>query len=176
MIQPEDVPVEQRHLLSSGINLHKVLMHSPGALASFRALTRYSRDETALPARLRELALIQIGYTSGCVYEYAHHLKAGLAAGLADEEIQAVADESAGRPTSLDAVSRATLQAARDLTAGTTVSQAAFDVLREALGNEVLVDLIIAIVSYTATIRLLDTFEVDLEPSYHAYLARFPLA
>jgi alkylhydroperoxidase family enzyme len=176
IVQPESLPEEQRGLLSSGINLHKVLVHSPRALAYFRALTRYTRDESALAPRLRELALIQVGYTSGCDYEYAHHIKAGLVAGLTPDDIRAVAADTAGRPTHLDPVDRATLRAARELTSGVAVSKDVFDVLQAALGNEVLIDLIIAIVSYTSTVRLLETFEVDLEDEYRPYLEQYPLA
>ena len=176
MIQPENLPDDQRQLLSSGINLHKVLAHSPRGLSYFRALTRYTRDESDLPPQLRELALVQVGFSSRCVYEYAHHVKAALAAGVQPDELRAVARESAGRSTALDPLTRATLQAARDLTLGFAVSTEAFATLHAALGNEILVDLVLAIVSYTATVRLLETFDVDLEDEYRTYLAQFPLA
>ncbi len=175
MLQVEDIPADQRHLLSSGINLHKVMAGSPRALSHFRNLTRYTRDESDLPPRMRELALVQIGFTSRCAYEYAHHLKAALSAGVTAAEIRAIADESAGRPTQFDEVTRATLQAARDLTSGFAVARDAFDTLRAAFGDEILIDLVIAIISYTATVRFLETFEVDLEDEYYPYLKQFPL-
>lgn len=175
MIQPGDLPADQRELLSSGINLHKVMIHSPRAVEHYRGLTRFIRDDSAIDARLRELALIQVGYTSKCVYEYTHHIKIGLKNGVTEDDVRAVASDTAGRPTSLDAVARATLQAARELTAGYAVSRAVFDALQAALGNEALIDLVVTIVTYGSTVRILETFEVDLEDEYRTYLERFPL-
>ena len=45
-----------------------------------------------LDARLREMALIQIGYAANCVYEYTHHIKTGLRYGVSPDDIRAIAD------------------------------------------------------------------------------------
>ena len=46
-------------------------------------------------ARLRELAILQVGYVSRIAYEYAHHIEIGRGVGVSDEDLRALAIESA---------------------------------------------------------------------------------
>ena len=45
-----------------------------------------------------------------------HHLEIGREFGVTDDDIRAVADDTAGRPTKLDLLTKAVLRAAREMT------------------------------------------------------------
>ena len=69
-------------------------------------LAMYIRHHSKLDPRLRELAILQVGYLARSPYEYSHHVKLGREAGVTDDDIRAINEETAGRPSQLDALSK----------------------------------------------------------------------
>ena len=69
------------------------------ATRAWHAVARYIRHESRLDPRLRELAILQVGYLERSPYEYSHHVKIGREFGVTDDDIRAIADETEGRPT-----------------------------------------------------------------------------
>ena len=55
------------------------------------------------------------------------------------------------------------------------MTDATFATLRDALGNEQIVDLTITIAFYNAVVRVLATLQIDVEDDYMPYLRQFPL-
>jgi alkylhydroperoxidase family enzyme len=170
----EELLPEHQDLIPD-INLSRLLVHSPNAARASRGTAMYIRNGSKLDPKLREMAIIQVGYVARSAYEYAHHIEIGLTAGLSDADIRAIADETAGRPTALDPLTRAALQAARDLTRDIRLSDETFALLHAQLDNERLIDLFYAISIYNSVVRLLAALEVDLEDDYRQYLEKFPL-
>jgi len=173
-LSKEDLPPEYQDL-TPDINLTRLMVHSPNAARASRNGAMFIRNGSKLDPRLREMAIIQIGYSTRSVYEYAHHVRIGLGFGVSEADIRAIADETAGKPTQLDALTKAALAAARELTRDIKLSDATFAVLRQYLDNERLMDLFFAISTYCGVVRLLAALEVDLEDEYRPYLEKFPL-
>jgi alkylhydroperoxidase family enzyme len=174
-LDKSDLAPADQDLLARNINLYRILVHSPNGARSQNVLGRYIRFGSKLDPRLREMAIIQVGYLAKSPYEYSHHVKIGKEFGVSDDDIRAIADETAGRPTALDPLSKAVLRGAREMTLDMAMSDATFRVLHEALGNEHLVDLVITIAFYNGVVRLLATMQIDVEPEYQPYLDQFPL-
>jgi alkylhydroperoxidase family enzyme len=72
-------------------------------------------------------------------------------------------------------MAKTVLRAAREMTQDGAMSDATFATLREAFGNELIVDLTITIAFYNAVVRALATLQIDVEDDYIPYLRRFPL-
>ena len=162
-------------LLARNINLFRAMAHSPDGARAFSGLGQFIRFKSRLDPRLREMAILQVGYLTRSVYEYTHHIKIGRDFGVSDEDLRAIAAESAGRPTSLDALTRAVLRAAREMTQGLAATEATFEALRQGLDHERLTDLVLVIAFYNAVVRFLATMQIDNEPEYQRLLAEFPL-
>ena len=112
----KDVKPEHQDLLARGINLYRALVHSPDGLRSFSALGHFIRHTSRLDPRLREMAILQVGYLARSPYEYSHHVEIGRDFGVSDDDIRAIGDETAGRPTKLEPLAKAVLRAAREMT------------------------------------------------------------
>ena len=138
-------------------------------------LAMYIRHHSKLDPRLRELAILQVGYLAKSPYEYSHHVKLGREAGVTDDDIRAIEEETAGRPSKLDALSKTVLRGAREMTSGIAMSDESFATLEQALGREKVIDLTLAIAFYNAVVRLLGTLQIDVEPEYQKYLEQHPL-
>lgn len=170
-----DLAERDRDLLARNVNILRALVNSPNGARAFYTLADYIRHESRLDTRLREMAILQVGYITKSAYEYSHHIKIGRDFGVSDEDLRAIAEETAGRPTNLDPLSKAVLRAAREMTSDLTVSEETIAVLRQALDNEHLVDLVLTIAFYNGVVRLLATMQIDVEDDYLHYLEEFPL-
>ncbi len=175
-LDKSDLSAENQDLLSRNINLMRALAHSPDGARAFGALIHFTRFKSRLDPRLREMAILQVGYLTGSLYEYSHHIKIGREFGVANDDFRAIAEETAGRPTKLDRLTKAVLRATREMTLDSTVSDETFAALRAELDNERLLDLIMTIAIYNGVVRLLATLQIDVEPEYLHYLDEFPLA
>jgi alkylhydroperoxidase family enzyme len=175
-IDPQNVPEQYRNLISSDANVTRALANSPKLAFLSGSMARYIRHESRLDPRLRELAILQVGYSARSAYEYTHHIKIGFSFGVTPDDLHAIADETAGRPSKLEPIAKTVLRAAREMTDGLTVSDATFAELRAAFDNECLVDLLYAIANYNGVVRILAALQVDLEDEYRDYLKTFPFA
>lgn len=170
-----DLAPEDQELLARDINLQRALVNSPKAARAFGRLGGFIRNESRLDPRLREMAILHVGYMARSRYEYSHHIKIGFDFGVSADDVRAIAEETAGRSTSLDSLGKVVLRAAREMYAGPAVSAAAFAALQAELDNECLTDLVITIGFYCGVVRVLETLEIDVEPEYLRYLEEFPL-
>ena len=174
-LEPSDLSPENRDLLARNVNIYRELVHSPEGTRSFLHLARYIRFHSRLDPRLREMAILQVGYLTRSPYEYSHHIKIGREFGVSDEDIRAIAEETNDRPTSLAPLAKAVLRAAREMTTQLNLSDKTFAALKQGLDNEQLVDLMLTISFYTGVVRLLAALQIDVEDEYLPYLQEFPL-
>jgi len=174
-LEADQVAPEYRDMLKRNTNLHKLLVNSPDMARAFNGVGNHIRFKSKLDPRLRELAILQVGYLTRSPYEYAHHIKIGRDFGVTDDDVRALVDETAGRTTALDPLTKAVLRAAREMTTDMTVSDDTFAALRQGLDNECLIDLVVTMAFYNGVVRLLATMQIDVEPDYLNYLDEFPL-
>ena len=170
-----DVAPEFHDLLARRVNLNRALIHSPHGARAFWELAGYIRHASPLDPRVRQLAILQIGWVARSPYEWSHHIKLSYGFGVSDDDIAALIDESNGTPTNLDPLARLALLAAREMYAGPGVGEATFAALAKLLTAEHLTDLVVAIGFYIGVVRILASLQIDVEPEYEQYLERYPL-
>lgn len=172
----DDLADEDKDLLKRPINLFRNLVNSPDAARAFGTLGGYIRHKSTLDPRLREMAIIQVGYVTKSEYEYTHHARLGTEQfGVTEDDIHAITAETEGRESELGSLEKTVLSAARAMVANLKIPDAEFAVLEKALSKQHLVDLVITIAFYCAVVRVLATLEIDNEPHYKEVLKDFPL-
>jgi alkylhydroperoxidase family enzyme len=175
-LEKTDLKPEDQELLKRPIALFKALVNSPGGARAFSGLGQYIRFGSKLDQRLRELAILQVGYVARAPYEWSHHIKIGYGFGVTDADIAALIAESEGCGSALPELDRAVLRAAREMTGpALAMSDATFATLNAAMPAEHLVDLTLVIAFYNAVVRVLGTLQIDVEPDYQTYLEHYPL-
>ena len=135
-------PPENQELLTRKANIYRALAHSPNGLRAFTRLGGFIRYKSRLDPRLRELAILKVGYLTRAPYEWSHHVEIGRSSASRTSDIRALIEEAEGRPSTLEPLAKAVLAAAREMTQDLAISDATFAALREGLDNERIVDLV----------------------------------
>jgi alkylhydroperoxidase family enzyme len=135
----------------------------------------FIRHRSTLNPRLRELAILQVGWLEQSEYEFTHHVKIGRDFGITDADVEAVMAETKGSQTNLDPLSKAVLKGAREMVRSLAMSDDSFAEIKKSLSDEHMVDLVATIAFYCAIVRILATMQIDNEPYYQEVLQTFPL-
>ena len=174
-LEPDQVAPEYRDMLARNTNLHKLLVNSPDMARAFSGLGGYIRHRSKLNPRLRELAILQVGWLEKSEYEFTHHVKIGKEFGVTDDDIAALMIETEGMQSRLEPLARAILKGAREMTKNLEMSMETFAVIKRDLNNEEMVDLVLTIAFYNAVVRVLATMKIDNEPYYKEVLKQYPI-
>ena len=171
----KDLSPENQDLLKRSITLFKCMTHSPNAARAFQGLGGFIRHKSKLDPRLREIAILAVGWITRAPYEWSHHVKIGQEFGVTEDDIHGLIAEIEGKPNKLDALAKTVIKAAGEMTTALAVSDATFAELKKSFDNERLTDLVITMAFYNAVVRYLGTMQIDVEPEYQPYLDKFPL-
>lgn len=171
----EDLPPEHQDLLARKANIFRALAHSPNGLRAFTTLGGFIRFKSRLDPRLRELAILMVGYLTRAPYEWSHHVEIGKKFGVSDGDIRALMSAAEGGTNTLEPLAQAVLAAAKEMTQDLAISDATFARLLEGLDNERIVDLTLTIAFYNGVVRTLGSLQIDVEDDYKRYLDEYPL-
>lgn len=174
-LDADQLPAEQRDLLKRPINLTRLLVNSPGMAKAFHGVGGYIRNKSTLNPRLRELAILQVGWMEKSEYEFTHHVKIGKEFGVTDEDIRNLFLEAEGKTSTLEPLARTILKGAREMVRELAMSDATFAEIKKELSNEHMVDLVLTIAFYCAVVRVLATMKMDNEPQYKEVLKQYPI-
>src|ERR1700759_2132359 len=107
-----DLAPENQELLKRNITLHRALANSPNGLRAFGARGNSTRHKSRLDPRLRELAILQVGYLARAPYEWSHHVKIGRDFGVSDDDVAELIKDTDGKASKLDDKARTVIKAA----------------------------------------------------------------
>ena len=123
----DDLEEKDHDLLKRPINLFRQLVNSTGGARAFGTLGHYIRYKSTLDPRIREMAIIQVGFLTKSEYEYTHHIKLGTEQfGVSEEDIGAITNETTGIQTNLTEFERAVLASAREMVTDLKISNENF--------------------------------------------------
>lgn len=144
-------------------NIFLALANAPAQLDAFLTYANSLRAADLSP-RLRELAILTVGYATRSAYEVAHHQSHGLKAGLTGEQLAAVPDfESSGL---FDDTEKAVMRLAKESTLQVDVSEQTWRAAAELLTDRQMVELSLSIAWYNSGVRIMGLLDIDLEENY----------
>lgn len=170
--QPEQMTEQARELtLERGnLNVYRALANAEKVFTGWMLAGRATLTSRVLPIRLRELVVLRTAYLMDCRYELGQHDDVARTAGVGGDEINAITSESDWEKGYFNPVELAVLQLTTELLTTRGVAAPLLDQVREALGSEATVEVLMLISRYAGLALMLNALDVDLDQS-----ARLPL-
>lgn len=159
--RPELAAIEQRLIAARGqvSLLYRVLLNSAPVASGWEQLLTAVRQQTTVPADLRELMILRVAVLNGARFEFEAHVPHARQAGVPDAKIEAV------RATPLaplfDARERLALELTDAMTRDIVVPDVLFARLREHHDARGLVELVTTVAAYNMVSRLLVALNVE---------------
>ncbi len=143
-------------------NAFRTLANSPTmAEGVFTHLTTLLMKNT-FETRLRELAIMRIGWVTGSEYEWTQHWRVATTAGVPEEDILAVRDWQASER--LTAADRAILQATDEMIEGGKISDATWaECCTHVTSAGERVEMVVCLANWIMFSNLLRTLEIPVE-------------
>ncbi len=175
-LKKEQLPPADQDAVLLPMHIYELMAHNPATARAMVGLGSHLRQGKTLGEYLKEMVILQVGFSTRCAYEYSHHLKIAERDGIAEQDIHAVARETAGETTHLDERTRLGLKAAREITTGLRCSDETNAALLKHYTPEQIIDLVVTVGFYNMVVRFLESLRIDVEDSYLPYLKKYPLA
>jgi alkylhydroperoxidase family enzyme len=147
------------------INVYKLLLHAPPLAASWLDLISTARFKTTLDGRLREIAIIRVGYLNRTAYVVKQHVpELSAPEGLSKPECDALADWR--NSAFFSARERAALAYADAMTRDIDLPDAVFENLKPHFNERQIVELTVLIGIYNMHTRVFMALGIDAEPHH----------
>jgi alkylhydroperoxidase family enzyme len=165
-LAPSEWNDEQRELLTRGnpprvLNIFATLVRHQDLYRRWMPFANHVLFKSSLPERVREMAVLRVGWLCRSGYEFHQHTRIGKAAGLSDAEIERLQNESAAAGWS--EAESALLQAVDELHADQFISDATWQRLRNHYDDRQIIDLVFVVGQYTLVSMALNSFGVQIE-------------
>lgn len=168
----DDLPEDVRHLLEERpINLRRAMVNIPRLAEHYAGIAEWFRFEGRVDPRLRELAILYVGYASASAYAFCQHVRIGTGHGVTDTDIRSVMAAVNGEGVEMAGIEGLVVEAARQLTGDVALEDAVWERLVDALGRDVAMELVLTIAHYNYVVRMLAGLRIDVESDWSAPLA-----
>ena len=140
-----------------------VLIHVPEASRRATALNQYLRNDSSLPKKIQELAMLITAREMDCQYIWNAHAASGRSAGLSDDVVDGLREEEElnGLPDDEQAV----VNYARELFRSHHASRGNFQAVVEQLGRQGAVELTLVFGNYSMLALAINAFDAELSPN-----------
>ncbi|TDQ55084.1 carboxymuconolactone decarboxylase family protein [Actinorugispora endophytica] len=136
------------------------MLAAPGVGAAWQGLSAAVGGATSLSARVREIVILAVAIERDSAFEWFAHRRAGLAAGLTEDEVAALGERAAA--DSLSPAERAALDFARSLLREGDADDARYAAAERHLGDPGVVELIVLVGYYDMLATLLRVLRVPV--------------
>lgn len=144
-------------------NIFRALANAPSLLDGFLTYANALRN-SELDPKLRELAILTVGYATQSEYEIAHHQSHARKAGVTPQQLADVAKFETS--DAFDDLERAVMRLAEASTLKVDVSEQLWTEVSAQLSDKQLVELALTIAWYNSGVRIMAMLDIDLEETY----------
>lgn len=149
------------------LNILRMLSHAQANFVPFLAFGSSILTEQELDGKLRELAILRVAHLTGANYEWTQHVPIALQCGASEAQVAAISDGAAS--PAFNDLEQKVLAFTDELTRNVRVSDATFQALAALLPSRQLVELTLAASFYGLAARVMEVFQIELEPTAGTY-------
>jgi alkylhydroperoxidase family enzyme len=144
-------------------NLYRTLGHAPRMLSAWVGMAWPLRSEPSAPRALRELMIMRAAQLTEAEYEWAHHRRMALEAGVPEAKLLAL---GGWRSSDLFGTAERAALAYTEGIIANEVGDDVFDELQRRFPPDQVIELTLTASFYAGVARVLRALRVDLEPDH----------
>lgn len=165
----EDLPEKVRTAAEKlpPLNIMRMFLNAPTNALPLLSFGQSILTKQELDAHLRELAILRVAHLTGANYEWTQHVPIAKETGVTDEQVEAIPQGATA--AAFDDLEKRVLRFTDEVTQNVKASQETFQALEKDLGPRQMVELALAIGFYGMVARIMESFEVELEPTAGTY-------
>lgn len=166
LLDREALPPNDRDIYDAYVNvrgrgpsdIHRAIANVPNLLRAYMPLSNELRFGTRLDPRLRELAIVTVGWITRVEHEFVAHSKMALAVGVRQEQL----DQIGSYETSpvFNACERAVIRFSLASTQAVHIADVVFDQLHQYFDDALVVELIMEVAFYNLVVRVLGALDL----------------
>ena len=165
----EDLPEKVRTAAEKlpPLNIMKMFLNAPTNAIPLLVFGQSILTKQELDDHLRELAILRVAHLTGANYEWTQHVPLAKETGVTDAQVEAL-------PQGVDSdafneVEKNVIRFTDEVTQEVKASAETFAALEKDLGPRQMVELTLAIGFYGMVARVMESYEVELEPTAGTY-------
>jgi 4-carboxymuconolactone decarboxylase len=165
----DDLPEKLRTRVAAlpPLNILRMFLHAPTNAAPLMSLGESILLHQELDPRLRELAILRVAHLTGANYEWTQHVPIAKQTGVTDAQVAAI--PQGADAAVFDDLDKRVLRFTDEVTVNVKALESTFRALAERLSPRQLMELTLAVGFYGLVARVMETFEVELEPTAGTY-------
>lgn len=153
---------------AGSLNIYRVMAHHPDLLRAWENLRNHVVLCNSLTPRQQEIIILRTGYRWDSVYEWAHHVVRGRAAGLTNREIEAAREPRP--PSDIDADLVRLIVAVDQLKDNGRLADPLRLELEQDAGSKKILDLLATVGMYTTLAFIANSFTPPIDADVTAAL------
>jgi AhpD family alkylhydroperoxidase len=159
--RPELAEVESRIMQERGriSLLYQVLLNSGSIASGWERMLTAVRNQTSVPANLRELMILRVAVLNGANFEFEAHVPHAERAGITSEKIDAL--RVASPPDVFTSSEQLVLELADTMTREIVVPDTLMSRLRQRFDPQGIVEVVATVAAYNMVSRLLVALNVE---------------
>jgi 4-carboxymuconolactone decarboxylase len=139
-----------------------IMIHVPKVHQMMNAVNLYLRNESSLPKKIQELAMLVTARENDCQYVWNAHAASARAAGVPDAIVDALRDRKELPKLADDEA--AVVRFGQEFFRNRRVSRGGFQLALEQLGQRGVIELGLIMGNYASIALLVNSFDADLPP------------
>jgi 4-carboxymuconolactone decarboxylase len=159
--QPE--AIRQWAARRGNLNVFRLLANAPKVFGGWAEMLDELFASPTFDARMRELIILRVAHLQGSPYELGQHVPLARAAGLTEQQIDAIRDTADLDAAGFDRTERAALDVVTELCTTRHLSDDAFAAAHTVFGDDALTELLMIISCYYGLALVLNAADLEGE-------------
>jgi len=159
--QPE--PIRQWMARRGNLNVFRLLANAPQVFRGWTQMVDELFDSPTFDLRTREAIILRVAQLQASRYELAQHTGIARAAGLTEQQIDAIRDSGDLEATGFSATERSALDVTTELVSTHRLRDDTFAAAQAVFGDEALTELLMIISCYYGLALVLNAVDLDVD-------------
>jgi 4-carboxymuconolactone decarboxylase len=159
--QPE--PIRQWMARRGNLNVFRLLANAPNVFGGWAQMVDELFDSPTFTLQMREVVILRVAHLQGSRYELGQHVGIARAAGLTEQQINAILDTADLDAAGFSATERAALDVTTELCGTHRLQDDTFAAAHDLFGDEAFTELLMIISCYYGLALVLNAADLDVD-------------